>query len=71
MTQGPNSPLEDGTYPCAATLTIVNGKAVITLHTDFGLPGGTSIGLAKQPEGATISVHAPDGTVLFNGHSII
>lgn len=63
--------LEDNNYSCAATLTITNGQAIVTLHTDFGLPNGTKIELSKQPEGAVITFHGADGVATFNGHSII
>lgn len=63
--------MKDGCYTCPATLTIKDGKAIVTIHTDFGLPDGSTISLAKQPEGSEIKITAPDNVKLFNGTAII
>lgn len=63
--------LEDGQYPCSATLHIKDGKAVVVLHSMFGLSPGTEIPLVR--EDATLLVERLDGSQvgILNGHSII
>jgi len=71
ITLGLESPvIRDGSFSSAATLHVVNGKAVVILHSDFGLPVGTKIELARKEHCVEIA-NAQGPVGILNGHSII
>lgn len=64
-------PLKDGEYPCHATLHVKRGKAVIVLHTMFGLKPGTTIPLLRPENCLEVVLSGGDPTGIKNGHAII
>ena len=67
-----NSPLlEDGAYPCSATLYVNDGKAIVVLNSTFGLPFGTTIPLRRTEHNIKVEDFQVDSNVIKNGHTII
>jgi len=63
--------IHDGVYPCSATLHIKDGKAVVVLHSMFGLPAGTTIPLYRSEHNLKVESVGVDSTGVKNGHTII
>lgn len=66
-----NELLEDGCYPCNATLHIKEGKAAVVLHNTFGLPIGSNIPLYRSKCSLLIEGIQNSELTFFNGHAII
>ncbi len=67
-----NTPIiEDGEFPCSATLNIKDGKAVVVLHTTFGFPSGAKIPLHREGNNILIETFKGSEVSFLNGHSII
>jgi hypothetical protein len=63
--------LEDGAYPCSATLHIKDGKAVVVLHSMFDLAPGASIPLYRTEHELKVVSGGGDPIGIKNGHGII
>ncbi|WP_417912719.1 hypothetical protein [Candidatus Electronema sp. TJ] len=68
-----NCALKDGEYPCNATLHIKDGKAIIVLHSMFGLEPGNTIPLYREEHELKVETGGgePKRIGLKNGHAII
>jgi hypothetical protein len=63
--------LKDGAYDCSATVHIKGGKAIVELHTTFGLPAGSTIPLTRKEGNIAIELVESQLVEFFNGHAII
>ncbi len=63
--------LQDGVYPCSATLHIKDGKAVIVLHSMFDLAPGATIPLYREEHELKVVAGGGDPIGIKNGHAII
>jgi hypothetical protein len=63
--------LQDGVYPCSATLHIKDGKAVIVLHSMFDLAPGAIIPLYRKAHEMKVVSGGGDPIGIKNGHAII
>jgi hypothetical protein len=67
----PKTMLDDGCYDCSATLHIKDGKAVVVLHSMFGLKPGSAIPLLRKDHNLLVELSVVGSVVILNGHSII
>lgn len=63
--------LVDGQYSADATLHIKDGKAVVVLHSMFGLASGTEIPLKRREGKLLVEGGITKEPGILNGHSII
>lgn len=63
--------LEEGQYPCSATLHIKDGQAVIVLHSMFGLEPGTEIPMKRNDGKLLVETGGGIEPGILNGHVII
>jgi len=62
---------KDGEYPCSATLHIKDGKAVVVLHSMFGLAPEITIPLLRKDNNLKVESGGGEPIGIKNGHAII